>query len=416
MTTQPDICLITPGHVASTPRLVKSADALSEAGYSVHVVAGAPFPPADRLDAEILSRAKWAYTRVNTRTGAAVFFRKVMRKLIRRRLQNPGTLSRGFAARAHLAESPNLVRSAVRIPARLFIGHSIAGLYVAAAAAGIRGCKHGFDIEDYHDAETDEAIAEPVERRVRFLLQSELLPGCSVLTCAAPLIGRKYKEDYNVDATTLLNVFPLAQAPLAPVPPKSVNEDRPATFYWFSQTIGRGRGLENVIKVMGEMRTPAELHLRGFVSPEYAEALRAAARAAGLRRPIRFLEPGSPNDMARLAAPTDIGLSIEEGSPLNKDLCLSNKIFIYLLAGIPQLLSGTTAQKALAAELPDAVILGEMCRAKETAVQLDAFFAHPETVSRSRLSAWNLGRTRFNWDIEKEILVRLVNGTLPLHR
>jgi hypothetical protein len=414
--TEPDICLITPGHVASTPRLVKSADALSEAGYGVHVVAGAPFPPADRLDAEILSKAKWAYTRVETRTGAAVFFRKAVRKLLRRFLRSSGTLSSRMAARAHFAESPNLVRSAARIPARLFIGHCIPGLYAAAAAAVIRGSKHGFDIEDYHDAETPEAVADPVERRVRSLLQSELLPGCSVLTCAAPLIGTKYKEVYNVDPTTLLNVFPLSQAPTVPALPKSITEDNPATFYWFSQTVGRGRGLENVIRIMGEMRTPTEMHLRGFVSPEYAEALRRAARAAGLRRPIRFLEPGSPNEMARLAAGADIGLSVEEGSPLNKDICLPNKIFVYILAGIPQLLSSTTAQKALAAELPDAVILADMARTRETATQLDAFFSDPERVARSRNSAWNLSRTRFNWDAEKEILIRLVGGVLAQNR
>jgi hypothetical protein len=414
--TEPDICLITPGHVASTPRLVKSADALSEAGYGVHVVAGAPFPPADRLDAEILSKAKWAYTRVETRKGAAVFFRKAVRKLLCRLLLNSGPLSIGMAARAHYAESPNLVRSAARIPARLFIGHSLPGLYAAAAAAGIRGSKHGFDIEDYHDAETPEAVADPVERRVRSLLQSGLLPGCSVLTCAAPLIGRKYREIYNVDPTTLLNVFPLAQAPAVPARPKSITEDNPATFYWFSQTVGRGRGLEDVIRIMGEMRTPTEMHLRGFVSPEYAEALQMAARAAGLRRPIRFLEPGSPNEMARLAAGADIGLSVEEGSPLNKDICLTNKIFVYILAGIPQLLSSTTAQKALAAELPDAVILADMARTRETATQLDVYFSDPERVARSRNSAWSLGRTRFNWDAEKEILIRLVNGVLPHHR
>jgi hypothetical protein len=414
--TEPDICLVTPGHVASTPRLVKSADALSEAGYGVHVVAGAPFPPADRLDAEILSKAKWAYTRVETRTGAAVFIRKTVRKLLRRFLRSSETLSSGMAARAHFAESPNLIRSSARIPARLFIGHCIPGLYAAAEAAAIRGCKYGFDIEDYHDAETLEAVADPVERRVRSLLQSELLPGCSVLTCAAPLISTKYKEVYNVDPTTLLNVFPLSQAPSVPALPKSITEDNPAIFYWFSQTVGHGRGLENVIKIMGEMRTPTEMHLRGFVSPEYADALQNAARAAGIKRPIRFLKPGSPNEMARLAAGADIGLSVEEGLPLNKDICLPNKIFVYILAGIPQLLSSTTAQKTLAAELPDAVILADMARTRETAAQLDAFFSDPERVARSRNSAWSLGRTRFNWDTEKEILIRLVNGVLPRHR
>src|ERR1700722_18356247 len=130
-----DICLITPGHVASTPRLVKSADALSQAGYSVHVVAGAPFPPADRLDAEILSKADWAYTRVDTRTGAGVLARKALRKLSRRLIQYSGLISPGLAARAHHAESPSLVRAAARVPARLYIGHCIPGLYAAATAA-----------------------------------------------------------------------------------------------------------------------------------------------------------------------------------------------------------------------------------------------------------------------------------------
>ncbi len=411
-----DICLITPGHVASTPRLVKSADALSEAGYLVHVVAGAPFPPADRLDAEILSTAKWAYTGVKTRTGAGVFTRKALRKLSRGLINGFGVISPGLAARAHHAESPSLLRAAAGVGARLYIGHCIPGLYAAAGAARIRGSGYGFDIEDYHDAETDEAIADPVERRSRFLLQSRLLPSCRPLTCASPLIGKKYAEVYHVEPATLLNVFPQSQAPAAPQPPKAITDESPAIFYWFSQTIGPGRGLEDVVRVMGAMRTPSELHLRGFVSPGYARVLQEAALASGLRRPIRFLDPGSPNEMARLAAAADLGLSVEVATPFNKDVCLPNKDFVYILAGIPQLLSTTSAQSALAAELGDAGILADMGRTAETASRLDAFFSDPGRVAGARAAAWSLGRTRFNWDIEKKILVRLVNGALPLQR
>jgi hypothetical protein len=411
-----DICLITPGHVASTPRLVKSADALSEAGYAVHVVAGAPFPPADRLDAEILSTAKWAYTRVDTRTGPGVFEGKALRKLSRLLIRYSGFISPGLAARAHHAASPSLVRAAARVSARLYIGHSLPGLYVAAMAAEIRGSAYGFDIEDYHDAETEEAVADPVELRSRSFLQSRFLPACRTLTCAAPLIGKKYREVYHVESTTVLNVFPLSQAPASPMPPKAISEENPAIFYWFSQTVGKGRGLEEVIKVMGNMLTPAELHLRGFVSPGYAADLQEAARAAGLRRPVRILEPGSPNEMARLAAPADIGLAVEKGVPFNKDICLPNKDFVYLLAGIPQLFSGTAAQSALAAEVGDAGILADMGRPAETAARLDAFFSDPASVAAARACAWRLGRGRYNWDIEKEILVRLVNAALPLNR
>jgi hypothetical protein len=111
-----------------------------------------------------------------------------------------------------------------------------------------------------------------------------------------------------------------------------------------------------------------------------------------------------------------MGLSVEEGMPLNHDICLPNKVFIYLLAGIPQLLASTTSQRALATELADAVILGDMTDAVKTAAQLDSFFSNQERATRGRLSAWNLAKERFCWDVEKTILTRLLSGILPLPR
>jgi hypothetical protein len=411
-----DICLITPGHLASTPRLVKSADALAEAGFRVHVLAAAPYPPADPLDAEIIGRAKWSYSRINTRTGAAVLARKIARRLAHRAAGKMKISSVNLAARIHYAESAHLAASASRIPARLFIGHCIAGLHAAASASMKRRCCYGFDIEDYHDAETAEAIADPVERGARSIIQSNLLRACAPLTCAAPLIGDMYREVYKVDPATILNVFPFAQAPAGPTAAKLITEENPASFYWFSQTIGHGRGLENAIRVMARMRLPAELHLRGFASEDYAASLQSLARTEGLKRPIKFLPPGSPNEMARLAAGADLGLSVEEGTPLNHDICLPNKIFIYLLAGIPQLLSNTRAQKALSAEISEAAILGDMARPEDTASKLDSFLSDRERVTRARAFAWDIARRRFSWDVEKELLIRIVTPLLPPSR
>ena len=413
MSADVDICLITPGHLASTPRLVKSADALAEAGFKVHVLAAAPFPPADRLDADIIATAKWSYSRVNTRTGAAVLARKVARKLARRMAGAMNFSSVDTAARIHRAESAHLAASASQVRAHFFIGHCIAGLYAAAAASRIRRCRYGFDIEDYHDAETEEAIADPVERRARSIIQAALLPACASLTCASPLIGDKYREVYKADPVTILNVFPFSQAPAAPTAGRLITEEYPAVFYWFSQTIGHGRGLENVLKVMARMRLPVELHLRGFASEEYAASLQSLARREGLKRPVKFLAPGSPNEMSRLAAAADIGLSVEEATPLNHDICLPNKIFVYLLAGIPQLLSNTTAQQAFAAEIAEASLLGNMARPEETASKLDSFLSDQDGVTRARSFAWDIAKRRFSWDVEKERLVRIVTAVLP---
>ena len=50
------ICLVSPQHLASNPRLVKEADALHEAGIAVRVIAGDATPGVRPLDETILAQ------------------------------------------------------------------------------------------------------------------------------------------------------------------------------------------------------------------------------------------------------------------------------------------------------------------------------------------------------------------------
>jgi hypothetical protein len=409
----PLICLITPGHVASTPRLVKNADALTAAGYRVHVVCRRHYPPADPLDAEIFARVRWSHTQIDE-GGARALAGKLLRRTARERLRRRPGGSVAVAARAHQAAVARLAAVAARLPASLYFGHCLAGLPAAAFAARRRGVAYGFDAEDFHDAETEEAAADPAEAAARTILQSRLLPGCAIFTTASPLIARQYAAVYGRRPTALLNVFPLAEAPAAPVDPGPAGPRRPAQCYWFSQTVGAGRGLEAMVPALAGMRTPVELVLRGFVSSGYAAGLQGLAARCGLARPVRFLPPARPAEMVRLAAGADLGLSIEESQPLNRDLCLTNKIFAYLLAGLPQLLSATAAQSAFAPELGSAGLLGRLGDPEGVARTLDEFLADSARVATARRRAWELGRSRFCWDREKEILLGEVRRLLPL--
>jgi hypothetical protein len=411
MNVQPHICLVTPGHVGSTPRLVKNADALSAAGYRVHVVAGRHFPPVDALDASLFREAKWTYSVVDMCGGIRVFARKLLRRFARRQLRTRHvSASLRLAARAHHAETIRLGRFASRVPAQLYLGHCLAGLPAAALAAKARGARYAFDAEDFHDGEE---IDEPGERHARRILQSRLLPGCAFTTAASPMIAARYRELYGIDPTTLLNVFPLSEAPEKPFDPPPVSSSRPARFYWFSQTIGPGRGLEAILAVVVRMRTPVELRLRGFVQPDYAAHLRELARGAGRGVSIEFLPPAPPAEMTRLAADADLGLSLEQTTPIIRDLCLTNKIFVYLLAGLPQLLSHTSAQAAFARELGSAALAAELGRVDDVAHVLDAFLSDPARIAESRRTAWKLGRSRYNWDLEQTVLLKTVAPHLP---
>jgi glycosyltransferase involved in cell wall biosynthesis len=59
----------------------------------------------------------------------------------------------------------------------------------------------------------------------------------------------------------------------------------------------------------------------------------------------------------KLAQGYDVGLSVEDADVMNRHLCLGNKIFTYLAAGVPVLMTATPAQSRLAAGLDGAAVL-----------------------------------------------------------
>jgi glycosyltransferase involved in cell wall biosynthesis len=296
--------------------------------------------------------------------------------------------------------------------AQLYIAHNLAALPAAMAAAKIRSSFLAFDAEDFHSGELVPGAGTETERRVRLRLEQACLPECSYVTAASPLIGEAYARFVTEPPRTLLNVFPLAEAPGAPVDSPSDRSGPGPSLYWFSQTVGGGRGLENAIAALGRMKVEARLHLRGEVSDSYRQELLRFARDHGVADRVHFLPSAMPDEMVRLAACHDVGLSLEVPDSENRDRCLTNKIFCYLLAGIPQILSPTRAQAALAPELGEAARLLATADPDEMARKCDALLLDAESTRAARQHAWALGRYRFNWDREKRSLMEVVDPVL----
>ena len=101
------------------------------------------------------------------------------------------------------------------------------------------------------------------------------------------------------------------------------------------------------MRAAGHARLTAELHLRAGVRQPYLDDLMRFSRATAPSLAIMLHEPGGPDAMVQLARGYDLGLSGEEPTVLNRRLCLANKIFTYLAAGVPVILSATPAQARL---------------------------------------------------------------------
>src|SRR5438046_347589 len=127
------ICLVSPGHLASNPRLVKEADSLHEAGYAVSVVIGDAVPGLRSLDAAILARAPWRVIKVGLGVRPQYLARR-MRQELARKLFAWGIGGVREAVWAHHSVVYGLASTAVAEPADLYIGHCLAALPAAAWA------------------------------------------------------------------------------------------------------------------------------------------------------------------------------------------------------------------------------------------------------------------------------------------
>ena len=336
---------------------MKEADALVDAGHQVHVIGAFWAEWATACDATLTASRGWSYTFVDwrRRTAPLRFWHSGARQRLAQAATEWPRLSGWMTAAAAGRVTPELTRAAGRVPADLYIAHNLAALPAAGAAAARHRARLGFDAEDYHSGQFADADVS-VERRVAVQIEERWIPRCDYVTAASPGIADAYARLCARRASTILNVFPLHMRPAVrrPAAPSG-----PLTLYWFSQTAGPDRGLEDVVRAMAKLADGAvECHIRGSVSDAYRASLMKLASACNLsERRIVWHAPDHPDEMVRLASRFDVGLAVEPGHTRNSDLAVSNKIFTYVLAGLAVAASGTTGQQAVAAQLSPAVVI-----------------------------------------------------------
>jgi len=93
----------------------------------------------------------------------------------------------------------------------------------------------------------------------------------------------------------------------------------------------RDRGLEELIRSAAWYES-AELYLRGYGALE--GTLRALVKAEHLQNRVYFLPPVAADQLVESLAGFDVGLIPYRATSLNNRLCLPNKIFEYLQAGL----------------------------------------------------------------------------------
>jgi len=387
--------------------MLKAADALHGAGYDVRVISTNHTAWATETDRRVAASRAWSWTVIDYARGSA----RARQLTIGARFRAAGAVVSAIGAarvplavavRAYSRPHDELVAAIASQPADLVYGGTTGALAAIAEGAARLGVPFGVDFEDFHSGElegssgmTAHVIASRLERR--------LLAGAAFATAGSPMIADAYQQAYGVRPVPIHNTFSL-QMPAAAVAADrtrlaaDATLERPLRLYWFSQTLGPGRGLEDVIQALGRSGAAAELHLRARPIPGYMESLRALQHDVAPETAIVHHDPASPDMMVELAQSYDAGLSCEEPVVLNHRLCLTNKVFTYLAAGVPVILSRTPAQTALARDLGPAALSYECGDVNGLADLLRGLAGDADARRLARSAARAAAERRWHWE------------------
>jgi len=123
-----------------------------------------------------------------------------------------------------------------------------------------------------------------------------------------------------------------------------------------------------------------------------------------------------PDELVAVAAQYDVGLALEQPVSRNREICLTNKIFIYLLAGNVVIATDTMGQRPIVKEIGQAGRLYKQGDIKCLAEGLKKWALDRGALKIAREKAWTMGEKYYNWDIEKKKFLPIVEKTLNRRR
>lgn len=392
------VLIVTTKQPSTNPRMRKAADALSDAGYTVHVLYAYNAAWASKADENILRSCNWTYELIGG-DPSSNYWKYQLSRVSRKWAEKTGQLERAWC-RSH----DEFVKKGIAFQPNLVIGHNPGSLSPTSSIAAALNIPCMFDAEDYHRGEQD---ANSMQSRQVTALEDRFIPHLSAMTAASPMIGAAYSKLYpGTTITTVNNAFPKTKAQTSAQPGTG-----PLRMVWFSQVVGLDRGLEPFIKGMSMASDiPIELTIIGQCTHDVKSELHD--HIISPQHSIHFKEPMDEPNLFTYLSEFEIGLALEVSVTENRRLCRTNKLYTYPLAGCFTLASDTPSQVQFYEEYPELGQLINLDDASTIRKSIASLWEEREQLGRQRETILRLAKNSLNWEVESNALVMAVQDLI----
>lgn len=219
--------------------------------------------------------------------------------------------------------------------------HSLAVLPLCAIASALTGARL---IYDTHELETETVAAHGLRQRLARRIERMFIGRCDMICVVSESISDWYARQYGIPRIAVVRNIPQFKVPQG--------GDRDALRIRMRLAPGRmafiyqgglmeGRGVERLLRVFAELPTVDLVCMGGG-------SLQAAVEAAAATCPnIHFVPAVPPHEVLQYTQAADVGLCLTENRCLSYYFSLPNKMFEYLHAGLPVIVTPLQDQQCL---------------------------------------------------------------------
>lgn len=261
----------------------------------------------------------------------------------------------------------------------------------------LRGKALVYDSHEYF-TEVPELIDRPRTRAIWLWLERQLFPRLPKVYTVNPSIAQIYQQTYGNEVEVIRNLpfgrpFPVQAAP--------------RNILIYQGAVNLGRGIDMMIEAMQHL-PEAELWIVG--KGDLLKEMRVLADSLSLGERVKFWGFVALEHLHKITEQAKIGLSLEEDRGANYRFASPNKVYDYIQAGLPVLVSDLPEMRALVeTHEVGAVLPFEQRQAESLADLLRAMLTDEEALKtwreRCRVAAREL-----NWEAEKEKLREIYDG------
>lgn len=253
-------------------------------------------------------------------------------------------------------------------------------------------------VYDAHEHETEVDGLSGVTREVTRLLERFLIKFVDITITVSDSIANEYVKLYGIEKPALvLNTPPYKEIQKIDIFRESLGIEEYQTIFLYQGGLSRGRGIEILLEAFKTIDDERVV----IIFMGYGPLENLIKETSKEYKNIYFHKAVSPNILLDYTSSADFGISTIEDSCLSYRYCLPNKMFEYIMAEIPIIVSNLYEMKRLVETNKVGIVVKEntsdgLKQAIKAAVKLNK--------EELRTNIQKL-KTIYNWEEQEKVLL-----------